>query len=87
MSSFFATPPLDVIVTTITTEGWSSSTSTWRTDAVSSLGAETSASSRVTWLSISVVDWSASSTSLRIEVRSSGKRAGRGSWRSSTPCA
>ena len=56
VSSFFATPPLDVIVTTITTEGWSSSTSTWRTDAVSSLGAETSASSRVTWLSISVVD-------------------------------
>ena len=31
-------------------------------------GAETSASRRVTWLSISVVDWSAASTSLRIEV-------------------
>ena len=76
MTSFFATPPVEVIVTTITTDGWSSSTSTWRTVAVSSPGAETSASSRVTWLSISVVDWSAASTSLRIEVRSSGKRGG-----------
>ena len=87
MISFLATPPVEVIVTTITTDGCSSSTSTWRTEAVSRPGAETSASRRVTWLSISVVDWSASSTSLRIDVRSSGKRAGRGSWRSSTPSA
>ena len=85
--SFLATPPAEVIVTTITTDGCSRSTSTWRTEAVSRPGAETSASSLVTWLSISVVDWSASSTSLRIEVRSRGKRGGRGSWRSSTPSA
>ena len=84
MSSFFATPPAEVIVTTMTTDGWSSSTSMWRTVAVSWPGAETSASRRVTWPSISVVDWSAASTSLRIEVRSSGKRSGRGAWRSST---
>jgi hypothetical protein len=82
-----ATPPAEVIVTTITTEGWSSSTSTWRTAAVSSPGAETSASNRVTRLSISVVDWRADSTSLRIELRSSGKRAGRASCRSSTSSA
>ena len=64
MISFFATPPAEVIVTTITTDGCSRSTSTWRTEAVSSRGAETSASRLVTWLSISVVDWSAASTSL-----------------------
>ncbi len=39
---------VEVITTTITTRGWSSSTSTCRTVAVSSAGAETSASSRVT---------------------------------------
>jgi len=77
-------PSVVMVVTITTTDGWSSSTSTWRTVAVSWPGAETSASRRVTWPSISVVDWSAASTSLRIEVRSSGKRSGRGVWRSST---
>ena len=38
VTSFFATPPVEVIVTTITTDGWSRSTSTWRTVAVSSAG-------------------------------------------------
>ena len=57
------TPPVDVITTTITTSRCRDSTSTWRTVAASSGGAETSASSRVTCDSISVVAWSASSTS------------------------
>ena len=70
------TPPVEVITTTITTSGWSSSTSTWRTVAASSAGAETSASSRVTCDSISVVAWSASSTSARAAGSSSGKSAG-----------
>ena len=78
------TPPLEVITTTIATWGWSSSTSTWRTVAVWSGGAETSAINRVTWESISVVAWSADSTSLRAAVRSSGNVAGRGAGRSSS---
>ena len=70
------TPPVEVITTTIAIWGWSISTSTWRTVAVWSGGAETSAISRVTWESISVVAWSADSTSLRASVRSSGKVGG-----------
>ena len=50
VTSFFATPPVEVMVTTMTTDGWSSSASTCRTVAVSSPGAETSASSCVTSL-------------------------------------
>ena len=72
----FVTPPVEVITTTIRTCGWSSSTSTWRTVAVSSGGAETSASSRVTCESVSVVSWSAASTSLRAAARSSGNALG-----------
>ena len=49
------TPPVEVITTTITIWGWSISTSTWRTVAAWSGGAETSAISRVTCESISVV--------------------------------
>ena len=73
-----ATPPVDVIVTTMTSVGCSTSTSMCRTDAVPRPGADTSASRRVTWESISVVDCSASSISLRIAERSSGNLAGRG---------
>jgi hypothetical protein len=80
----FVTPPLEVITTTIATCGWRSSTSTCRTVAVWNGGAETSAINRVTWESISVVAWSADSTSLRASVRSSGKVAGRGAGRSSS---
>ncbi len=63
--------------------GWSISTSTCLTVAVWSGGAETSAISRVTCDSVSVVAWSADSTSLRASPRSSGKVAGRACWRSS----
>ncbi len=59
----------------------------WRTLAVSIFGAETSASSLVTCESISVVDWSAPSISLRTVVRSSGNRCGRTSGRASTSSA
>ena len=72
----FVTPPADVMTTTITSSGWSSSTSTWTTVVASSGGAETSASRRVTCESISVVAWSADSTSVRVVCRSSGNSAG-----------
>ena len=65
-NSRFVTPPVVVIRTTITTRGCSASTSTWRTVADSSDGADTSASSRVACESISVVDCSAASSSFRI---------------------
>ena len=68
----FVTPPADVITTTITNSGWSRSTSTRTTVVASSGGADTSASSRVTCDSISVVAWSAASTSVRSVCRSSG---------------
>ena len=77
----FVTPPADVITTTITSSGWSSSTSTRTTVVASSGGAETSASSRVTCESISVVAWSAASTSVRSVCRSSGNSDGCGSMR------
>ena len=79
----FVTDPAEVMSTAINTWGWSSSTSTRRTVAVSIGGAETSASSRVTCESMSVVDWSAASSSLLGSPRSRGKDAGRGSSRSS----
>ena len=85
--SFLATPPVDVIVTTMTSVGCSTSTSMCRTDAVPRPGADTSASRRVTRESISVVDCSASSSSLRIAERSSGNLAGRASTRASTSWA
>ena len=66
------TPPVEVITTTITTCGCSSSTSMWRISVVSSGGAVTSATSDVTCESISVVVRSAVSTSLRTVERSTG---------------
>ena len=59
------TPPVDVITTTITSSGWSRSTSTCRTVVASSGGADTSASSRVARASFSVVACSARSISVR----------------------
>ena len=50
------TPPVDVITTTMSTRGCSSSTSTWRTVAVSTGGALTMASRLVTCESVSEVD-------------------------------
>ena len=73
---FLVTPPVEVITTTITTCGCSSSTSTWRISVVSSGGAVTTASKRVTCDSISVVVRRAASTSLRTADRSIGSRAG-----------
>ena len=83
----FVTPPVDVIITTISTWGWRTSTSIWRTVAVWSRGAETSASRRVACESVSVVSWSADSSSLRAAARSSGNAPGRGSSRSSSESA
>ena len=68
------TPPVDVMITTIATCGWSSSTSTRRIVAVSIGGAVTSASRFVTWESCSLVARIASSTSRRMVVSSSGLR-------------
>ena len=77
------TPPLDVITTTIATFTCKSSTSTWRTVAASSGGAETSASSRVISESISVVCWSADSISFcTASFRPSPAGRGSGSVRS-----
>ena len=50
------TPPVEVMITTISTCGCSSSTSTWRIVVVSIGGAETIASRLVTCESVSVVD-------------------------------
>ena len=71
------TPPVDVITTTIAMCGCSSSTSTWRTVAAWSGGADTSASSRVSSESASVVACSVASTSPAFTERSSGKLSGR----------
>ena len=68
------TPPVDVMITTIATCGWSSSTSTRWIVAVSIGGAETIASRLVTWDSCSVVARMASSTSRRMSVSSRGLR-------------
>jgi hypothetical protein len=72
----FVTPPVAVMTTTITTCGWSSSTSMWRISVVSSGGAVTSATSEVTCESISVVTRSAVSTSFRTPDRSTGSTSG-----------
>jgi hypothetical protein len=65
------TPPVEVMTTTISTCGWSGSTSTWRIVAVSSGGADTIARRFVTCESVSVVTRIASSTSRRTSCRSS----------------
>ena len=80
----FVTPPVDVITTTITSCGWSSSTSTCTTVVAWSGGADTSASSRVTCESISVVACSADSTSAaRVGAGRAGSSAAAARWRSS----
>ncbi len=66
------TPPVEVITTTASTCGCSSSTSTWRIVAVSIGGAETIASRFVTCDSVSVVTRIASSTSRRTSDSASG---------------
>ena len=68
------TPPVEVMITTIATCGWSSSTSTRRIVAVSIGGAVTSASRFVTCESCSLVARIASSTSRRIVESSSRLR-------------
>jgi hypothetical protein len=82
----FETPPLEVITTTIATFGWSRSTSTCRTVADSSGGAETSARSLVASESISVVCWSADSISF-CRASSSPRAEGRGSGSVRRTCA
>jgi hypothetical protein len=79
----FDTPPVEVMITTISTCGWSVRTSTWRIVAVSIGGAVTTASRFVTWLSASLVARIASSTSRRTSESSSGLRAG---GRSTSSC-
>jgi hypothetical protein len=65
------TPPVEVMTTTMSTWGWSTSTSTWRIVAVSMGGAVTRASRLVTWESVSVVTRMAASTSPRTSDSSS----------------
>ena len=65
MNSRLVTPPVEVITTTISTCGWSTSTSTWRIVEVSIGGAVTIASRFVTCESVSVVTRIASSSSRR----------------------
>ena len=75
--SIFETPPVDVMITTITTCGCSASTSMCRIVAVFSDGAETTASRLVIWDRVSVVARIASSTSDGISdssIRRSGSR-------------
>ena len=72
----FVTPPVDVITTAITTCGCSISTSTCRTVAAASGGADTRASRLVSCESISVVAWSAASTSPRRAAPSSSGNSG-----------
>jgi hypothetical protein len=62
------TPPVDVMITTISTCGCSSRTSMWRIVVVRIGGAETIASRSVTWESVSDVRRIASSTSRRASV-------------------
>jgi hypothetical protein len=69
------TPPVEVMITTITTCGCSDSTSMWRIVEVFDRGAETTASRLVTCESVSVVTRIASSTSRRIS-DSSIRRSG-----------
>ena len=65
MKTRLETPPVEVMITTISTCGWSASTSMWRMVVVSIGGAETMASRSVTCESVSVVTRIASSTSRR----------------------
>ncbi len=71
MKTRLVTPPVEVMTTTISTCGCSSSTSTWRMVAVSIGGAETIASRLVTCDSVSLVARIASSTSRRMRLSSS----------------
>ncbi len=59
------TPPVEVMITTISTCGWRTSTSMWRIVVVWIGGADTIASRSVTCDSVSVVTRIASSTSRR----------------------
>ena len=65
----FVTPPVEVITTTITTWAGAAAPRRGATVVAWSGGADTSASSRVTCESISVVAWSADSTSVRASVQ------------------
>ena len=85
-STRFVTPPVEVITTTITARGWSCSTSTCRTDAAPSAGAETRARSRVACESASVVDRRVCSSSLRTVATSNATGSGRPSI-ASTSCS
>ena len=69
------TPPVEVMITTISTCGWRTSTSTWRIVDVSIGGADTIASRFVTCESFSVVSRMASSTSRRMSSTSSPARS------------
>ena len=70
VSTRLETPPVDVMITTMTICGCSGRTSMWRIVAVSSGGAETIASRFVTCDSVSVVTRIASSTSRRVSASS-----------------
>jgi hypothetical protein len=79
------TPPVEVMITTIRTCGWSTSTSTRRIVDVSIGGEDTSASRSVTCESVSLVVRIASSSSRRTCESANGDsppRAGSGSRRS-----
>ena len=67
------TPPVEVMITTISTCGCRASTSTWRIVVVAIGGAVTIASRLVTCESVSVVTRMASSTSRRASVSSTGR--------------
>ena len=82
MKTRLETPPVDVMITTISTCGWSSSTSMWRIVVVWIGGAETIDIRSVTCASVSEVSRSASSTSRRASVSVMSARAGSGSRRS-----
>ncbi len=70
---------MEVITTTMTTCGCRASTSTWQIVAVLSEGAETTAKRLVTWEMAMLVTRIASSTSLRVSDKASG-RAGARLW-------
>jgi hypothetical protein len=67
---------VDVITTTITSCGWSRSTSTWRMLAVPGAGAVTTPRRLVTWETTSASRRSAASTSRRISPRASAAEIG-----------
>ena len=84
VNSRLVTPPVEVITTTISTWGWSASTSTWRIVEVSIGGAVTIASRLVTWDRASVVTRIASSSSRRTSDSDSGGPDGVSGSRRST---